>query len=51
MKEFITFIVMNFYEVLIPDSSLYREIKTWGTIDTLTQRQKSRLHLNTFQIV
>ncbi len=47
LKEFVTFIVLNFYDVLVQDPSLYQELKTWGRIDTLTPGQKSRLHINT----
>ncbi|WP_435248158.1 DUF2290 domain-containing protein [Vibrio sp. nBUS_14] len=51
LREFVTFIVMNFYDVLVQDASLYRDLRTWGSIDTLTQGQKSRLHINTFQML
>ncbi|AZL84316.1 DUF2290 domain-containing protein [Aliivibrio salmonicida] len=47
LKEFVTFIVRNFYDVLTQDPSLYQNLKTWGRIDTLTQEQKNRLHINT----
>ncbi|MGR5309560.1 DUF2290 domain-containing protein [Photobacterium damselae] len=51
LKEFVTFIVTNFYDCLVQDTSLYQELRTWDGIDTLTQGQKERLHINTFRMV
>ncbi|MBY8039766.1 DUF2290 domain-containing protein [Vibrio fluvialis] len=50
LKEFMTFIVLNFYDDLVKDTSLYQNLKTWDGIDTLTRDDRKKLHMNVFRM-
>lgn len=49
LRQFMAFIVTHFFEVLSPDKSLYSDIVTWDSIDTLSDLEKKSLHINIFK--
>ena len=51
LRKFIYFIINNFYEDIKEFESLYKKANTWDVKDTLTNGQKSGLHLNIFSAI
>ncbi|EKN4706232.1 DUF2290 domain-containing protein [Yersinia ruckeri] len=49
LRQFMTFIVTHFFEILSKDKSLYLETETWDGLDTLTDKEKKSLHINIFK--
>lgn len=49
LRQFMTFIVTHFFELLIADKSLYESVETWEGLDTLSQLEKESLHINIFK--
>lgn len=48
LKEFVCFIINNFYNGIDGHHELYDKAITWDGRDTLTEKHKSKLHLNIF---
>lgn len=49
IKDFMSFIVGNFYPELPLNGSLVNDQPTWGSTELLTQKNKQRYHLNILQ--
>lgn len=50
LRDFMIFIVDNFYPDLIEITSLYERAGNWNGQDTLTNNEKSKLHMNIFKM-